>query len=387
MNPSTVAILGGGCAGLSLARELVRAEAAGQALPEVHVLEPRDRYTEDRTWCFWARGEAARNPLIRHRWPAWQFSRGSEACRHTAPGWSYCCVPAGGFYKEACTAIRESSRVHLRHGTVVDDVHEAGHTLKVVSSAGTLKADAVIDTRPPPPGESAPILLQGFTGAVVEDPRPDADRTTAGLMDAMETDEYGFRFDYVLPLDAGRVLVEATRFTPDPLPPAVLDADLDRALHRVLGTTAPRVLRREHGTLPMGLPAPPPPRHPARVYAGTRGGAVRAASGYAFQRIQQWAKSCAQSIVEKGTPIGHPPEPTIRRCMDRLFLSVLRDHPETGPDLFLRLARGTPPEVLVRFLSDRAGLHDAGTVIRTLPASLFLRQWSANLLVHREQAV
>jgi len=45
-----LAILGGGCAGLSLAREL----AANQVKRSVIVIEPRQAYEDDRSWCFWA---------------------------------------------------------------------------------------------------------------------------------------------------------------------------------------------------------------------------------------------------------------------------------------------------------------------------------------------
>ncbi len=43
-------ILGGGCAGLSLASRLAE---FGKDAPKVLIIEQRESYTNDRTWCFW----------------------------------------------------------------------------------------------------------------------------------------------------------------------------------------------------------------------------------------------------------------------------------------------------------------------------------------------
>ena len=60
--------------------------------------------------------------------------------------------------------------------------------------------------------------------------------------------------------------------------------------------------------------------------------------------------------------------------MDRLFLDVLRSHPERGPELFTRLFSRTATPRIVRFLSDRATLIDRVAVAAALPTGLFLRQ-------------
>jgi lycopene beta-cyclase len=48
--PYDLIILGGGCAGLSLARRL---SELGEDCPQTVILESRSSYTDDRTWCFW----------------------------------------------------------------------------------------------------------------------------------------------------------------------------------------------------------------------------------------------------------------------------------------------------------------------------------------------
>ncbi len=65
-----VIILGGGCAGLALARELANRQFGG----EVIIFEPRREYTDDRSWCFWADPGHPDTRLARHRWRRWESS-------------------------------------------------------------------------------------------------------------------------------------------------------------------------------------------------------------------------------------------------------------------------------------------------------------------------
>ena len=67
--PYPLAIIGGGCAGLSLVSELIR---MGYDAP-ILVIEPRTTYKHDRTWCFWTTDEHQHTDLVSKRWSSWQF--------------------------------------------------------------------------------------------------------------------------------------------------------------------------------------------------------------------------------------------------------------------------------------------------------------------------
>jgi lycopene beta-cyclase len=60
-----VAILGGGCAGLSVAARL-----AGNGV-SFRVVEPRARYTDDRAWSFWRTAPDPFEPCVRASWSGW----------------------------------------------------------------------------------------------------------------------------------------------------------------------------------------------------------------------------------------------------------------------------------------------------------------------------
>lgn len=379
-----VAILGGGCAGLSLARELARAEAGGRAVPSVLVIEPREAYTADRTWCFWSHRDDPPDPRVRYRWSGWRFSTPERSVVQRSDAWRYGAVPAQTFYDEALAAIETSEAIELRRGTVVLRVAPTPEGVQVATSDGEWLAGRVVDTRPPSrSSRAATKMVQAFAGAEVEGDAVTGEPDVVGLMDHMVTDDHGFRFDYDLPLTPTRRLVEATRFSAGPVTTQQLDADLNAALSRAIPGGRFRIVRRERGFIPMGLPLPAPSGDARWVYAGTRGGAVRAATGYAFHRMQAWARDCARSVVDRGRVLAHPSPPWSVSSMDRLFLDVLRGHPGLAPGLFMALGERVPPDALVRFLMDRARPSDLLRVVGALPPGPFLQRIGRGLAPRR----
>lgn len=363
-----VAILGGGCAGLSLARQLLASPSA----PETVVIEQRTSYENDRTWCFWTDGSMDLDAWIEHRWPRWRFSREGLSHVMAAAGWNYACIPAGSYYRRMNKLLERHRSVRLWTGTRVLNVEPLAAGFRIDTDRGTILADRVVDTRPPPRQRlDASCLLQVFVGWEVEFETAVADPDCVGLMESLDCDVHGFRFDYVVPFSERRVLIEATRFSRGRPPVGLLQADLESAVERIAAGSAYRILRRERGTLPMGLP---PLRQPESgwVRGGISGGAVRPSTGYAFLRIQKWANACAVALLRGENPVPHPVGSPLVQWMDRLFLSVLQKYPERGPELFMRLAERVPAKRLVRFLSDRGRPADHAAVIRSLPAVPFL---------------
>jgi lycopene beta-cyclase len=102
------------------------------------------------------------------------------------------------------------------------------------------------------------------------------------VMDATVPQLDGYRFFYVLPLGAQRLLVEDTRFSSLP----ELDRDAVREQVRAyaarFGTIRSEV-REEYGVLPMPFRGEPLPPRRSPLLAGYRGGFFHPATGYSFQ--------------------------------------------------------------------------------------------------------
>lgn len=363
-------ILGGGLAGLSIAERLARRGAGGRVI----VIEQRACYEDDRSWAFWTPAGSRWACRAAATWQKWRFGvRAGGTVVAAAPQWRYVFIRSLTVYEAARAAIAANPRVTLALGVQAGAVQRQADGLMVETSAGRLHARHVIDARPPDPRRVARSqLLQSFYGREITIADP-TDASIADVMNDMRCDQQGFVFAYVLPLSPRHALVEVTRFATEFHDQPALARELDTLLAE-RGWSDAAVVREEHAVLPMGLPQSS--RHeamPGMVRAGTAAGALRAASGYGFLRIQAWAERCADAIAREQPPLGHPPEPRLRRWMDEVFLHALATHPVQMPEFFLRLAARVPPAALVRFLSDAARPDDVLRIMAALPSGPFLR--------------
>ena len=366
-------ILGGGAAGLSLARRLAE---QGTNAPRTLVLESRVDYADDRTWCFWMHPSAQLTHLVRRRWAKVSLASPTERVLVDCPEFPYALLPSGGFYQDSRECLARSEQVRLVMGvSVLGAPRKVDGRWEVETSAGVQRARWIVDTRPSaPPAEGAAVLWQSFLGQEIEAAGPVFDPTVAEIMHFTQGDAGQILFHYLLPLSPTRALLEVTAFSPKPAGPDAFRAELNRFIDRRLEGRRYQLRREEHGILPMGLPAPEPSADPTYVGAGLMAGGARASSGYAFQRIQRWAENCAQSLAAGHGPQPHAADGWVLGQMDALFLQVLRRRPELAPTLFLAMFRRVAPARLARFMSDQATWLDNLAVIAALPPGPFLRE-------------
>jgi lycopene beta-cyclase len=233
----------------------------------------------------------------------------------------------------------------------------------------------MIDTRPiakPRPGDA--LLWQSFSGVEIVSMGEHFDPTLVDLMDFSLKSVHPIAFTYMLPLSKNLALIEVTVFGPDPLYPVDLDDCLDQAIRSRLQGHDFSILRREHCILPMGQKHKNLNSDPTYIKAGLTAGGGRASTGFAFQRIQRWADSCAWAI-SKGQPlVSHRPDPLLLQAMDKLFLQVLTKSPDLAPQLFFSLFSNVPSHRLIRFLKDHGTAVDCLAIIKALPTKPFLQE-------------
>jgi lycopene beta-cyclase len=366
-------ILGGGCAGLSLGVRLAHeAELSRRTI----ILERRKSYSNDRTWCFWRGAAHPFEHLISHAWPTMRVQARPAQVVVGCGSTPYQLLAAGAFYQYAEEQIAAAPNVELRLDAAIreEPLRIPGGWI-VQTDRGSVRARQIIDTRPPRHESAGDALLwQSFVGDEIECAVPVFDPSMVELMDFEAPNDNGIAFTYVLPTSPTRALVEYTVFGRRPQSVASLAGAQCAAVVTASRGNPVVVLRRESGILPMGLMVDPPQPAADYVRAGLMSGAGRASTGYAFQRIQRWAESAVASLRRGEFAVEHMPDKWHQRAMDRLFLHVLRDHPERAPDLFLSMFRGADASRVIRFLSDRGSAMDCAAIIATLPVGLFLRQ-------------
>lgn len=369
-----VAILGGGCAGLSLAERL--AEEPGR-VGSVAVFEARDGYRPDRTWSFWRQGAHRFESLVRTSWDRMRVRGDGREALVDCAAFPYQALQAQDFYDHCVQRLGSSGVTSLELGAAVEgEPRRSGDGWTLTVGGEEVRAREIVDTRPP---DSLPecLLWQSFSGCVVRTDRARFEPGVATLMDLAPGDPGAVAFTYVLPWSEREALVEWTVFAPEKRSAEQLGPGLAQAVARASGGASVHVEREESGALPMG---PIGPRTTAPwVRAGLFAGAARPATGYAFQRIQRWADRCAERLRAGQPAVGARPDGAVTRAMDRVFLEVLRADAARAPELFLDLFTRTEPARLVRFLSDGATLGDALAVVRALPPRPFLRRLPAAL--------
>ena len=362
-------VIGGGCAGLSLARSLIQ---KGSQL-RVLIVESRSIYFDDRTWCFWGRANHPLRNLEEKSWDAWQFSVLGAAPHLHRPrnDLAYRCIRSGTFYEHAQREIERCPNVSLRLSVDVDACWRDSETVTVATDEGDFYSRWVVDTRPNPIVSNEPRFGQYFCGAEIEAERDIFDEHVAQIMMDMQHDDHGFRFTYLLPFSKRRALIEETRFC-NAVSQDQLEQDLSQAIAGRLKGVAFCERRREEGFIPMGISRRSASEDAFIFNAGVAAGAVRPSTGYAFSRIQNWALSCASALSQGAGPLSHAADPAWIRWIDQLFLKVIQDSRNDVPEIFSCLARGMQPDHFVRFLSDNVMVSDFVRAIHALPKKPFL---------------
>lgn len=369
MKSTKLLIIGGGCAGLSLARRLAESSVSCPTI----VIEPRTEYVDDRTWCFWGSQKQGIGDMPLHAWSWIGLSNGKAKVRRSVAETPYQMLKSIDFYGQAVNRIAAGSNVELRLGTSAHSTQASvSGGWETETSDGPIWSEFVIDTRPHRDPTADPLLWQSFVGYEIECPLASFDAETAELMQFQPAGPTSIDFVYVLPTSSTRALIEFTRISTCCAGTAELTRNLLDQIERLCGGHPHMIIRKEQGSIPMGLPAAPTvPTTLVRV--GVTAGSARASSGYTFGRIQRWAEACSQTLLAGGAPIGPLPDSRLLMFMDAIFLRVLKRHPELGPDLFIAMFQRVPSARLLRFLTDCPSSLDALCLIAALPKWPFLR--------------
>ncbi len=386
-------ITGGGLSGLSLAVALA---GLGDACPRTHIVEARPGYRRDRTWSYWRLHGHAFDSVARTQWSRCLVRGGGRSVHFDAGETPYETIDANHLYDDVLARLKDHPRISLSLGTPVNAVTEGADGVSVETPSGTVRADLCIDTRPPAWNRDTQgrTLVQGlnqaFAGLEIETERPCFDPGEVVLMDFLAPTHLGeMRFFYVLPYSPTRALVEDTRFTPlaDAPPPR---EGLEDAIARYVDSPF-TVHYEEAACLPMvsAVGMEPVPKGSRIVKIGGAGGALRPSTGYGFLAIQRQVEALATAIGKDGlNPAALrgviSTRPAWLSAMDRVWLRVLRHHPDLGPLLSALIFDKAETSRAIRFLADTGSLVDAAAIVMALPKAPFLMTAASLILGLKE---
>jgi lycopene beta-cyclase len=378
--------MGAGCAGLSLCYYLLERGVRDPIL----ILDRKERFEDDRTWCFWDVEPTPFSDLAVKRWSSWSVHAEGRNLVHTTGRYPYVCLPAPEFYAHALARIAAHDNVTVRLGEEVQGYEEIAGGVLVRTRGGNYSAANVFDGRGLPPGsphfERARAgrrwVSQRFLGLRLRTRRPVFDASLCTLMDFSVDQERGLRFVYVLPFGEREALVENVYLSEARLSAEEHRTEISGYLHDRYGLSPEDYVvdGEERGHIPM-TDYPFPRRSGERVYSvGMLGGETRPSTGYTFLRIQRYCRMLAACLAGSGA--AEKVHPRRYDLLDSLFLRFVRDRPEDCPGVYARMFAGVPPDSLVRFLTEKSTPLDEARLVGALPKTPFLRVGARAVMEH-----
>ena len=386
--------LGGGCATLSLLTRLIESGACIDK--RFLIIDPSDKKSNDRTWCFWEKGSGYFEKLVHHEWGELDFKQSGFSDSLDMGGYQYKMVRGIDFYEYCLNVLHTSGQVDFLQDEITDwhvektDSHgeiTAARDQKLIFSGGKtgrgeVKASVIFNSIPPDLGKKQPgvvNLLQHFKGVVVECDQFNFDPNRATLMDFRVSQAEGATFIYVLPLSKNRALVEYTLFTADLLSADQYNQGIAEYIGEFLGVTNYKIIEEEFGIIPMTTQR-------FHWYAngafniGTAGGQTKGSSGYTFQFIQKRSAQLA-ALLQSSSDWSKLTSTLLKvsgdaerfHFYDRVLLHVLASNYCPGDQVFATLFEKNPAHRVFQFLDNETNLLQELQIISSLPTWPFLK--------------
>ena len=244
-----------------------------------------------------------------------------------------------------------------------------------LANGETIAARAVIDARGPQAAMPGLELgWQKFVGIEFAAAAPEPD--CAVVMDATVPQLGGYRFVYVLPMAADRVLVEDTYYSDGPELDVVLIADRVRVLAAERGLLGPE-LRRESGVLPILIGGDPAVFWPADdpiARLGLTGGFFHPTTGYSFGLALRLAEELSSLPGELGAAelarwtrsrfLQQWRQTRFFRVLNRMLFYAAE--PDQRHQIFAHFYR-LPPDLIARFYAGNLTLADQAKILSGRP--------------------
>ena len=107
------------------------------------------------------------------------------------------------------------------------------------------------------------------------------------------------------------------------------------------------------------------------INIGSAGGMTRLSTGYTFLNIQEHSKYIVKNInkIEKIKKFSLGKK---YQFLDKIFLKVLKKHPEKMPKIFFDMFK-TSSNTIIKFLSNRSNIFEDINIISKMPKLIFLK--------------
>lgn len=303
----------------------------------------------DRTWCFWEKGNGYFEPVVHHQWLKLFVKHPDGEKDLDLGGYAYKMIRSEDFYRFCFERINRSANVQVQYGEVsgIDSLKGTVAFNNSIYTAAHIFSSVLLS--PPKLHPDEWYLLQHFRGWIIETENDFFDPTTADLMNFRTSQEHGCTFLYMLPVSKKRALVEYTLFTEKELTSEQYDQGLRNFISDELKLTGYRIAETEQGIIPMTNMVFPASEGKV-TFIGTAGGQTKASTGYTFQFIQQHAQKIVHSLINHQPVKAYPAR---FRFYDSVLLRILAEQKLKGADVFYRMFCKNKAWKVLKFLDNQ----------------------------------
>jgi lycopene beta-cyclase len=344
-------IIGGGCAGLSLAYELeINNKLVSKTLA---IIEPRAEYKRDKTWSFWKVISHNFDDCVIKSWNNFSINSPSKSYELKTESFPYQSIDSGHFYKKINTSLSKNKNIQF---------------FKNISEIDT--SNSFIFNSVPESTLDKSKIWQHFQGVEIEVEKDIFDDGIINVMDFNCDQRNSVHFFYTLPFTKNKALVETTwmsRFNNEALKD--YDSQIEKYIKENLGIQKYKINFKEKGAIPLFYPRLA--EEVNKINIGSAGCMTRLSTGYTFLNIQEHSKYIRENIDNivsaKTYTIGKKYE-----FLDYIFLRVLKKNPDRMPDIYLKIFKNKASTV-IKFLSNKSNILEDMLIILKMPKWIFIK--------------
>jgi lycopene beta-cyclase len=344
-------IIGGGCAGLSLAYELEINDKLKEKT--LAIIETRGEYKRDKTWSFWKVNDHNFQDCVIKSWNNFTINTSENFRELSNKSFPYQSINSEKFYKKINSKLRLNPNISFFKN------------LKEINSKNSLIFNSVFE------GElDKSRLWQHFQGIEIETSKNIFNDKIVNLMDFNCDQKNDVHFFYTLPFSKNRALIETTWLS-DLENKSLTDYDLqlENYIKKNLGIKNYKINFIEKGAIPLFYPSFN--NNNKTINIGSAGGMTRLSTGYTFLNIQEHSKFIVKNIdnIKKLREYNLGKK---YHFLDKIFLRVLKNHPEKMPKIFFEIFRASSNSV-IKFLSNKSNIFEDITIIIRMPKLIFMK--------------
>lgn len=375
-------ISGSGLSGLSLLHRLVRDHQFSEK--KILVIDGEKKTKNDRTWCFWEKGEGTFEPIVHYSWSRLNFFTPEFSKNFQMKSYRYKMILAEDFYRYVLESAAKNPNVTFLTENI-QKIYTEGNRGVVETHSNSFDGEYVFNSTHLFYPEITPknSLLQHFLGWKIKVQKPVFNPNEATLMDFTLDQKHGTTFMYMLPTNPHEALVEYTLFSEEVLDREQYEAELKAYIQDKLQIDNFEITHEEFGIIPMSLARFDRSTGAGKriINLGTAGGFTKASTGYTFSFVQKHLDKLVASLKQGQSPaLSKTFQDRKYEWYDRTLLDVLLSKKIEGREIFAQLFKNVPPESVLAFLANESTAWEEFRIRNSVPLAAFMGSGIKQLL-------